>query len=100
VEWCKARARAHRWQEECLLLAEEMRRVSAFFSWQCNWWKSLVASITEQPEVLQEGKIAYACRQADIRDAMKLHCEAKWEGLGDKLLKMDGRDPSIMVECH
>jgi hypothetical protein len=24
-EWCRARARAHRWQEECLLLNEEMR---------------------------------------------------------------------------
>ena len=28
VEWCKACARAHRWQEECLLLHEEMRRAS------------------------------------------------------------------------
>ncbi|KAF8815333.1 hypothetical protein BYT27DRAFT_7214061 [Phlegmacium glaucopus] len=90
VEWCKARARAHRWQEECLLLNEEMS----------NWWRSLAAATTERPNVLQSGKIAYADRQADIRDAMRIRCEAEWKGLSAKLLTMDGRDPSIMVECH
>ncbi|KAL4259471.1 CxC2-like cysteine cluster KDZ transposase-associated domain-containing protein [Pleurotus pulmonarius] len=30
IEWCKARARAQRWQEECMLLWEEMRRVIEF----------------------------------------------------------------------
>ena len=100
MEWCKARARAHRWQEECLLLNEEMRRVSAFFSSQSNWWRSLAVATTEQPDVLQSGKIAYADRQADIREAMRIRCEVEWKGLSAKLLTMDGRDPSIMVECH
>ena len=41
IEWCKAHACAHRWQEECLLLAEEMLRILvAFFTWQENEWKS------------------------------------------------------------
>ncbi|KAG2120466.1 uncharacterized protein F5147DRAFT_766387 [Suillus discolor] len=31
VEWCKARARASRWSEECSLLIEEMQRVLVFF---------------------------------------------------------------------
>ena len=39
VEWCKAQARTHRWQEECLLLDEEMRRVTRFFTWQIKMWK-------------------------------------------------------------
>ncbi|KAF8236839.1 hypothetical protein L208DRAFT_1199117, partial [Tricholoma matsutake] len=34
VEWCKVHARAHWWQEECLLLEEEMCRVKEFFTWQ------------------------------------------------------------------
>jgi len=41
VEWCKARAHVHRWQEECLLLREEMRRVLATFSWQCENWRRI-----------------------------------------------------------
>ncbi|KAF8220846.1 hypothetical protein L208DRAFT_1331364 [Tricholoma matsutake] len=32
VEWCKAHARAHQWQEECLFLEEEMHRVKEFFT--------------------------------------------------------------------
>ena len=39
VEWGKARARAHRWTEETVLLQEEMRRVVAFFEWKARWWR-------------------------------------------------------------
>ena len=39
LEWCRAWACAHRWQEECLLLNEEMRRVLAFFKWQVSDWR-------------------------------------------------------------
>ncbi|EAU92238.2 hypothetical protein CC1G_10124 [Coprinopsis cinerea okayama7 len=39
LEWCKTRARAHRWQEECLLLAEEIRRVEATFRWEGKRWR-------------------------------------------------------------
>ena len=34
-------AHAHQWQEECLLLQEEMRRVITFFSWQAKHWKEI-----------------------------------------------------------
>ncbi|TFK17285.1 hypothetical protein FA15DRAFT_554523, partial [Coprinopsis marcescibilis] len=44
VEWCKARARVHRWQEECMLLEEEMRQVVAFFDWEVDLWKNCGAS--------------------------------------------------------
>ncbi|KAF6745177.1 hypothetical protein DFP72DRAFT_769389, partial [Ephemerocybe angulata] len=39
VEFCRTRARAHRWEEECLLLAEEMRRVTRFWEWDAARWK-------------------------------------------------------------
>ncbi|KAG1721861.1 uncharacterized protein EDB91DRAFT_1210239 [Suillus paluster] len=39
LEWCKARAHAHRWSEEVELLLEEMRRVIVFLKWQAAWWK-------------------------------------------------------------
>ncbi|TFK61726.1 hypothetical protein BDN72DRAFT_903841 [Pluteus cervinus] len=40
IEWCKTRARAHRWQEECQLLLEEMRRVLAFYSFKMQQWST------------------------------------------------------------
>ncbi|KAJ6459377.1 hypothetical protein C8R47DRAFT_1081340 [Mycena vitilis] len=42
VEWAKARARADRWQEELILLEEEMRRVLEFCSWKARWWEARV----------------------------------------------------------
>ncbi|EMD36395.1 hypothetical protein CERSUDRAFT_18702, partial [Gelatoporia subvermispora B] len=38
IEWCKARARAARFKEECELLEEEMRRVLQFHRWQGDRW--------------------------------------------------------------
>jgi hypothetical protein len=113
VEWCKGRARAHRWQEECLLLAEEMRRVIAFFTWQAAWWQDrplildisplstdarLEARQTANLVVLQEGGVAYADRQARIRDSMRITCEKKWKEMGEQLLNMEEWDAQILVE--
>ncbi|KAF9028249.1 hypothetical protein BDZ89DRAFT_934883, partial [Hymenopellis radicata] len=38
IEWCKSRARAKRWQEECNILRVEMRRVLATFEAQAAVW--------------------------------------------------------------
>lgn len=102
VEWCKVRARAHRWQEECLLLAEEMCRVVAFFDSQTVWWTSLAESrvSTTDDEVTQEGRAAYAFRQASIRREMSSHCKNKWGDLREQLTTMADRNANIMVECH
>lgn len=118
IEWCKARARAHRWQEECLLLEEEMRRVLATFTWQSSEWKKraedqvnklpssletdirLVAADIAEKSPIRQGKIAYAHYQADIRDQMKGNCQKKWEGLSTRLRTMEGHDATKMVECH
>ncbi|KAF8880833.1 hypothetical protein BD779DRAFT_1758571, partial [Infundibulicybe gibba] len=62
IEWCKARARAHRWQEECILLREEMRRVESFFEWQADG-----------------GRRAYALGQAALRKTMSARCTAAWQ---------------------
>ncbi|KAF9474892.1 hypothetical protein BDN70DRAFT_814948, partial [Pholiota conissans] len=112
IEWCRARARAHRWQEECLLLAEEMTRVQAYFSYQAGRWEQLskdpplinVVSIDDEQvdrEDLQSiinGKRAYTLRQADIQRTMLKFCQSKWIGLSEKLLTMEGRDARVMVE--
>jgi hypothetical protein len=119
VEWCKTRARAHRWQEECLLLAEEIRRVLAYFNWRMEWWKENAANagiifdnikdINPGPirDMLERanshiiaGKRAYALRQADIQLRMHNTCQSKWEGLHAQLTYMADRDAQVMVECH
>lgn len=87
IEWCKARARAHRWSEECELLEEEMRRVIDFFDWQASWWRQKAEEATWDPSTLQkasssqhnEGRRAYARRQAGIRLAMLQRCVESWK---------------------
>ncbi|KAG2107820.1 hypothetical protein DEU56DRAFT_920537 [Suillus clintonianus] len=55
LEWCKARARAHRWSEEVELLLEEMRRVLVFLRWQGSWWKERITLRTLNSAPAQEG---------------------------------------------
>ncbi|KAG2359746.1 hypothetical protein BDR07DRAFT_1452251 [Suillus spraguei] len=38
VEWCKARARHNRWEEEIQLLLVEMQRMLAFLAWEARQW--------------------------------------------------------------
>ncbi|KAF8879143.1 hypothetical protein BD779DRAFT_1612947 [Infundibulicybe gibba] len=71
IEWCKIRARAHRWQEECILLEEETARVVAFFKWEAQRWKNLAGY----------GCRAYALQQIDNRNLMRSNCERAWSDL-------------------
>lgn len=105
IEWSKARARAHRWQEECLLLREEMRRVLAFFSWQAEDWDRIAQdhadkSLNGSDNIIRFGKVAYASLQATIRRRMKIHCENKWDGISSKLGTLNGMVATAMIECH
>lgn len=118
LEWCRARARAHRWQEECLLLDEEMRRVLAFFRWKSFDWKQKAGQLEntrlfstsdnpvlanadiESQRAVRDGKIAYAYWQASIRDRMGAHFVDKWKSFPSKLLNMEGRDARVRVELH
>ncbi|KJA24436.1 hypothetical protein HYPSUDRAFT_136378, partial [Hypholoma sublateritium FD-334 SS-4] len=118
IEWCRARARAHRWQEECLLLAEEMRRIKEYFKTKTEWWTNLAldppmiedfdrskvlspalqAIYNERNRSIVDGKRSYALRQADIQERMSRMCQQEWEGLSEKLLTMGNRDATVMVE--
>ncbi|KAG1798028.1 hypothetical protein EV424DRAFT_1475028 [Suillus variegatus] len=59
LEWCKARARAHRWSEEVELLLEEMRQVLVFLKWQGAWWKERMNLRMLDSAPAQEGLTAY-----------------------------------------
>ena len=78
-------------------MTEEMHRVLAFFKWQVSDWRQkahqlehkLLTSTIQNPvlakadidsrQLTKEGKIAYAYRQAGIRDQMIIHFSAMWK---------------------
>lgn len=91
IEWCRARARAHRWSEEVTLLLEEMRRILAFFEWQGNWWDRQGEGLPFVSAQQSEGVNAYAKRQAAIRRALRIACIHDWKDV-DEWVKMGDRD--------
>ncbi|KAK0237943.1 hypothetical protein EDD85DRAFT_921417 [Armillaria nabsnona] len=60
IEWCKSRARAQRWQEECELLTEEIHRVKVTFQFYNNVWNDRARKV-DLP-----GAKAYALKQAAL----------------------------------
>ncbi len=46
IEWCKARAHAHRWDEEVTLTLTEMERTLLFFAAKQEQWRA--THITDQ----------------------------------------------------
>ncbi|OBZ73874.1 hypothetical protein A0H81_05915 [Grifola frondosa] len=88
IEWCKSRARAARWWEECCLLLEEMRCIIAFHEWHASWWEDQ-AQCRNVDGVLTEGLFAYAHRQADILREMCEHCRTSWASVRNYALAAD-----------
>ncbi|EIW74480.1 hypothetical protein CONPUDRAFT_67415, partial [Coniophora puteana RWD-64-598 SS2] len=80
VQWCKSRARAHRWSEEVELLQEEMGRVLRFLEWHASWWEERVnEASTGANDAAEEGMIAYGLRQAALRRSIAARFSALWE---------------------
>ncbi|KAG1901598.1 uncharacterized protein F5891DRAFT_1128045 [Suillus fuscotomentosus] len=81
VEWCKARAQAHWWEEEVQLLYEEMRRVLTFLEWQAGWWDTQGSRRQFGSSAFTEGAVAYAHRQAMLRQSMSAWFRLLWEAI-------------------
>jgi hypothetical protein len=66
TEYAKCKARSLRWEEEKLLLLEEMRRTLHFLKWKSEWWSSRCKHRTgEDPaHFSQSGHEAYAAQQS------------------------------------
>lgn len=78
VEWAKAKARADRWEEEVVLLDEEMRRVLEFCVWKATWWLRQIPRRKSLAQPLAEGLRAYAEEHADLEHRIAASWEAKW----------------------
>jgi hypothetical protein len=77
-EWAKSKARADRWSEEVLLLAEEMRRVICFLDWKASWWVMQAAARTDLPQDIKDGIIAYVSKQAHINRSLAKDFAVRW----------------------
>ncbi|KAG2126046.1 hypothetical protein DEU56DRAFT_916197 [Suillus clintonianus] len=77
VEWAKACARALRWNEEVLLLKEEMRRTRTFLEWKARWWENR-AKFAVDDRLLSEGIAAYAFRQAALQHRLSISFLQLW----------------------
>ncbi|KAF9486724.1 hypothetical protein BDN71DRAFT_1405771, partial [Pleurotus eryngii] len=85
IEWCKARARAQQWQEECILLWEEMCRVIEFHKWQAQVWE------TRANEASTPGARAYALRQQQTKQDLISRCQDTWAGVEWLLQSGEGK---------
>lgn len=78
VEWAKSLARAERWEEEVLLLREEMRRILVFLDYQAQWWRKQGSLRKECDSLLESGLRGYAEKQAVIRERLAIDFASKW----------------------
>lgn len=84
IEWCKSRARAQRWQEECILLKEEMQRIIRFHIWEAETWTARAREATSP------GACAYAWRQNAARLHLASTCTHTWRNLAAYLEMGEG----------
>ncbi|KAK7434873.1 hypothetical protein VKT23_019976 [Stygiomarasmius scandens] len=99
IAWLKARAWARRYQEECLLLQEEMRRILETFQFEQRQWSKrgeglagrMVYPSDElpmsglEPEAI-EGRKAYAAYQVYVRKQMEDECRRCWKEIPPQFL--------------
>ena len=78
IEWCKIRARAHRWAEEVELLFEEQRRILQFLRWEASWWTDKQNLVVTDDSAINEGLRSYALRQTALRDELAKHFTHIW----------------------
>ncbi|KAF9458821.1 hypothetical protein BDZ94DRAFT_1172825 [Collybia nuda] len=81
IEWCRARARAKRWDEEVQLLQEEMQRILAFLDWQAEWWERQGVSAFSLDAATMRGMTAYAHRQASLRRELRDRFSMTWRNI-------------------
>jgi hypothetical protein len=85
IEFLKARARAKRWEEEEVLLEEEMRRTLQFFKYKAEWWFSRQEStIGGSTYDYAEGFSAYALSQCSVYHTLFRECEQRWAAGRDR----------------
>jgi hypothetical protein len=81
IEWLKCCTRAARWNEEILLLEEEMHRAIQFCAWKMNWWEKQAHCQISIPSHLAEGIAAYATEQATMEHCQLTSWSSSWSAI-------------------
>ena len=81
VEWCLAKARLDRWQEEFERTFAEMQCAVRYLEWHENWWLMKIGTRPDAPADIRSGLDAYARRQAAIRRSQALTFVNMWRGV-------------------
>ncbi|KAF6740946.1 hypothetical protein DFP72DRAFT_784419, partial [Ephemerocybe angulata] len=80
VEWGKSKARATRYQEEVLIVREEMNHTACFLRWKESQWRER-GTVWEKemisPEYL-EGLKVYAEKQSNIFQGLQCSFKHMW----------------------
>ncbi|KAF8145245.1 hypothetical protein K438DRAFT_1501614, partial [Mycena galopus ATCC 62051] len=85
VEWCKAYARMRRWNEDVVLVEEEMRRTLEYGHWMAAEWAARAGvRATDVDAKLREGLAAYAREQHEREMTTCGELTAKWAGIRGK----------------
>jgi hypothetical protein len=96
VEWAKVQARKQRWEEEVLLIHEEMHQVVAFHEWKAQWWRNQACCHTDGDSCVIHGIIAYAEKQAHLCECLAQSCVTSWL----PTLKANGTAPPDWEACY
>ena len=79
VEWAQCAARADRWEEEAILLQEEMKQVVQFLEWRSSDWLAKVDSwIGTIAPAVRAGLSAYANKQARVFHNLAVRFSQRW----------------------
>lgn len=83
VKWAKCKACAACWEEEIMLLVEEMQWVVAFGHWKADWWDGQAGQRADVDSTLVEGLCGYAAEHAANERAFIVSIESKWGDIKD-----------------
>lgn len=99
VEWCKARARFHRWKEEVLILREEMRRTLVSFEYEASAWDARrdVSRDVSHSVALENGLRAYAAEHSTMYRQLIAHFETAWHGIHNATADAG---PSVLADIN
>ena len=64
VEWSKARACMQRWNEELLIVQEDMQRVLVYLNWKAGWWHERSSLWDHMDGTILSGILASNCLNA------------------------------------
>ncbi|KAK0501813.1 hypothetical protein EDD18DRAFT_1307212 [Armillaria luteobubalina] len=94
IEWCKSRTRAQRWQEECELLVEEIRRVKVTFQFYEKVWKDRAERVD------LSGARAYTLKQAALWQELEKSAAKQWSStlMSLPLLPHEVPDPTLNLD--